>query len=129
MVGHWSDQYVGQPYIKEVADCAALAARVSEEVFGKTIGLPTSHATTLRAQTKQILDLQADFAKKIPAPRDGQPVLFYGRGRLCHIGIMCWLSGEWWVLHADQTCGFVVRQRLREITRLHYQTEGFYQWL
>lgn len=129
MVAHWSDRFVGSPYVPETGDCAALAARVSEEVFGKQIPLPTQHATTLREQTRQIKDLQADFARRIPAALDGQPALFVGRGRLCHIGIMCWLANEWWVLHADQGSGFVVRQRLRDMTRLHFQLEGFYQWL
>ncbi|SOE48112.1 hypothetical protein ODI_R1242 [Orrella dioscoreae] len=41
---------------------------------------------------------------------------------------MCWLAGEWWVLHADQSAGSVLRQRLRDVTRLHFQLEGFYAW-
>lgn len=125
---HWSDKYIGEPYVPEVGDCAALAAKVNYEQFKKLPDLPNSHADTLRDQSKQIVELKDDLAVKIDEPFDGCPVLLIGRGRLCHIGVMCWIANEWWVLHADQSAGFVVRQRLRELTRLHYKVEGFYQW-
>lgn len=126
---HWSDRYVGEPYIPEVADCAALAERVAREVFGIEVGLPTGHATTYRAQAKQIIELKYSYAEAINEPFDGCPVLFIGRGHLCHAGVMCWLAHEWWVLHADQSCGYVVRQRLRDVTRLHWKLEGYYRWI
>lgn len=126
---HWSDKYVGIPYIPETGDCAVLAVRVAKEVFGKDISLPVSHAATIRAQAKQINDLKDDYAERIDAPVDGQPVLLVGRGHSCHIGIMCWIAGEWWVLHANQSFQFVTRERLRDITRIHYRVEGFYKWL
>lgn len=125
---HWSDKYVGEPYVPEIGDCAALAARVNHDRFKKLPELPNSHAVTLREQAKQIVELKDDLAVKIDEPFDGCPVLLVTRGRLCHIGVMCWIANDWWVLHADQSAGFVVRQRLREMTRLHYKVEGFYQW-
>lgn len=125
---HWSDKYVGQPYIPETGDCAALAERVQREVFGKQIGLPTSHATTLRDMTAQILELQDSYAEKIDTPFDGCPALFIGRGRLCHIGVMCWLANEWYALHANQSFGFVTREPLRTLTQIHFKLEGFYKW-
>ena len=126
---HWSDRYVGLPYVPETGDCAALAERVAREVFGQVIGLPVSHASGYREQAKQIKELQADYAVRVDEPFDGGPVLFMGRGRTCHIGVMCWLAGEWWVLHARQDYGEVVRERLRDMTRISFQVEGFYKWL
>lgn len=128
MVMHWSDKYIGLPYILGSFDCAALAAQVSKEVFKYPIGLPGDHSVTLRGQTKQILTHKDDLAYKIEQPIDGCPALFYGRGRLCHIGVMCWIANDWWILHADQTSGFVIRQRLRDMTRIHYTLEGYYKW-
>ena len=125
---HWSDKYVGLPYVQGTGDCAALAEVVAREVFGKVVGLPVSHASTYREQAKQILELRDDYAVRLPVAKDGCPALFIGRGRLCHIGVMCLIAGEWWVLHADQTAGFVVRQRLRDVTRIHFQLEGYYAW-
>lgn len=127
-MGHWSDKYLGEAYIPEIADCAVLAVRVAKEVFGKDISLPTAHAATIRAQAKQIDDLKDVYALKINAPVDGCPVLLIGRGLSCHIGLMCWMAGEWWVLHANQSFQFVTRERLRDVTRIHYRLEGFYQW-
>jgi len=125
---HWSDKYVGLAYVPETGDCAALAAKVSKEVFGVTPNLPASHATTLRDQSAQIVDCKDELADRIDSPVDGCPALFIGRGRLCHIGVMCWLAHEWWVLHADQSAGSVIRQRLRDLTRIHFKLEGYYRW-
>lgn len=125
---HWSDRYVGLPYVPETGDCAALAAKVSHEVFGKVPPMPSSHAVGLRDQTAQIIEHRDELADRVEHPTDGCPALFVGRGRLCHIGVMCWLAGEWWVLHADQSAGAVLRQRLRDLTRLHWKLEGYYRW-
>jgi hypothetical protein len=128
-MSHWSDPYVGIAYIPEVADCAVLAVRVAKEVFGKDIALPVAHAATIRAQAKQIDDLKDDYAIRIDAPVDGCPVLLVGRGHSCHIGLMCWIAHEWYVLHANQSFKAVTRERLRDITRMDYKVEGYYQWL
>lgn len=125
---HWSDKYVGLPYVPETGDCVALAVRVAREVFGVEPQVPTSHARTLREQTAQILEYREEVAERIAEPFDGCPALFVGRGRLCHAGVMCWLAGEWWVLHADQSAGAVIRQRLRDMTRVHFKLEGYYKW-
>lgn len=125
---HWSDPYIGLPYIVETGDCAALAERVAREVFGKAVCLPASHASTYRDQAKQIIESRDSYATRIDKPVDGCPALFVGRGCLCHIGVMCWIAGEWHVLHADQSAGFVLRQRLRELTRIHFKLEGYYAW-
>lgn len=125
---HWSDKYVGLPYIRETGDCAVLAERVAREVLTKTVGLPAGHATDYLDQAKQIAELKDDYAERVEAAIDGQPVLLIGRGHDCHIGVMCWLSGEWWVLHANQDFGAVTRERLRTLTRIHFKVEGFYRW-
>ena len=125
---HWSDRYLNQPYIRETGDCAVLAERVAREVLRKIVGLPAGHATDFRDQAKQIAELKDDYAERIDAPADGSPVLLIGRGQECHIGVMCWIAHEWWVLHANQDFGAVTRERLRVLTRLHFKVEGFYRW-
>lgn len=128
-MAHWSDAYVGRAYIPEVGDCAALAEQVAHEVLGLTIGLPASHASGYRSQAKQILELKDSYAVKIDEPQDGQPILLIARGRVCHIGVMCFISSQWWVLHADQSAGMVIRQKLSDVTRLHFMVEGYYKWI
>lgn len=128
MVAHWSDKYIGKPYVAGELDCAVLAVDVAHDVLNMGVALPTDHSTHYLGQSREILRYKDDLADKIDSPEDGHPALFYGRGRLCHIGIMCHISGDWWVLHADQMSGFVVRQRLRDMTRIIYKLEGFYKW-
>lgn len=125
---HWSDKYVGEPYIPGEGDCAALAAKVALEVLGIADSLPVPHASGHRNQAKQVYEHKDNLAVRVDAPIEGHPILFNARGQTCHIGVACWLAGEWWVLHADQGIGFVIRERLRDMTRFRYSTEGFYKW-
>lgn len=125
---HWSDQYLNLPYVPETGDCAAIAAMVAREVLGINADIPGSHEVTLRAQAAQIARVKADFAERVDGPIEGHPVLLLSRGDLFHIGVMCRLAGEWWVLHADKTFGAVIRQRLRFMTMIDYKIEGFYRW-
>lgn len=125
---HWSDKYVNQPYVPETGDCAAFAERVAREHLGITVGLPDGHATALRAQAAQIMAHRGDFAAQIDEPAEGHPVLLRSRGDLFHIGVMCHLANEWWVLHADKGFGAVIRQPLRRMLMVDYTLEGFYRW-
>lgn len=125
---HWSDNYVGRDYVAGRQDCAALAETVAREVLGMVVALPGERRGGVFGPAAQIARHKANVAERIDAPHDGQPVLLIARGRLQHIGVMCHLAGEWWVLHADQAAGFVVRQRLRDLPRHGYTVEGFYRW-
>lgn len=125
---HWSDPYLNRPYTPETGDCAVLAECIAREHLGKVVGLPSGHATNYSDQAKQIAELKDDYAERVDAPIDGQPVILIGRGHECHIGIMCWIAGEWYVIHANQDFGAVTRERLRALTRIHFKVEGFYRW-
>jgi hypothetical protein len=126
---HWSDKYVGQPYVAEVGDCAGLAAKVARDVLGIDCGLPSSHATGLREQSAQVMANKDALAVRVDKPADAQPALFLARGRLAHIGVVCLIGSEVWILHADQSAGAVVRERLTRMTEFRYTLEGFYKWL
>lgn len=125
---HWSDKYLNLPYVPETGDCAAIAALIAREMLGINADIPDSHEVTLRAQAAQIARVKSDYAERVDEPIEGHPVLLLSRGDLFHIGVMCRLAGEWWVLHADKTFGAVIRQRLRFMTMIDYKIEGFYRW-
>ncbi len=125
---HWSDKYLNQPYVAETGDCAAFAERVASEHLGIVLGLPDGHATALRAQAAQIVAHRGEFAEPVAEPVEGHPVLLRARGDLFHIGVMCQLANEWWVLHADKGFGAVIRQPLRRMLMVDYKLEGFYRW-
>lgn len=126
---HWTDRYIGKPYIAGVADCMNLAEQVANEVLGIYPGIPTTHETSLRGQAEQLDRLKADYAERVDKPIDAQPVLFVARGRFFHCGVVALIGGETWVLHNDSAAGMVVCQRLRDMTRWAYVLDGFYKWL
>ncbi len=126
---HWAERYVGEPYIEGENDCAALAARVQFEVFGRRIGLPTERLSDHRGWSRQIEIHRADYAIPTDLPQDGDAVLMIGRGRLNHIGIYAHINGSGYVLHAMKSAGHVVLHRIRDLDRYGLQVEGFYKWL
>ncbi|MGL6046621.1 MAG: hypothetical protein ACRC02_09175, partial [Vogesella sp.] len=71
-------------------------------------------------------------AERVPSPLDGHPVLMLARGRLQHIGVACDIGGTWYVLHADDGFGEVIRRPLRQREGVHFVDdcviEGFYKW-
>lgn len=128
-MAHWTDRYIGKPYIAGVADCMNLAEQVANEVLGIYPGIPASHETSLRGQAKQLAELKWNYARRVDAPIEAQPVLFVARGRFFHCGVAAIIGGETWVLHNDQSAGMVVCQRMRDLTRWAYSLEGYYRWI
>ncbi len=127
MGSHWSDAYIGRPYVVDEFDCAALAAEVARDRFGVAVCLP-QRAAGLRATSQQIDELQDDFAEPIDRPQEGCPVLMRCRGRLSHVGVYCEIGGEPWVLHAMKNAGHVVRHRLRDLARVNLDVVGYFRW-
>lgn len=125
---HWSDRYLGRPYIPGEFDCAALAMCVQWEVFGRTVRIPAEHATGIRAQSAQININAAVVADPIDKPSEGDAVLMKARGLLSHVGVYCVINGEPHVLHAMRNAGQVVRHRLRDLKLQGLTVEGFYAW-
>ena len=128
-MAHWSDRYIGRPYIAGTADCAWLAEQVACDVLGIHPGLPASHEKSLRGQAEQLARLKDGYAVRVDAPIDAHPVLFIARGRFYHVGAVALIGGEIWALHNDQSAGMVVCQRLRDMTRWAFEFEGWYRWI
>lgn len=126
---HWTDAYIGRPYLPGVADCMNLAEEVAIDVLKIHPGVPTVHETTLRGQASQLARLKDSYAVRVDGPIEAQPVLFVARGRFFHCGAVSIINGEVWVLHNDSTAGAVVLQRLRDMTRWAYVLDGYYKWL
>lgn len=131
-MAHWSDAYVGREYSADDFDCSDLAQTVASEVLGRTVHLPPHHARTPFGRNVQIRAYRDDLAARVSAPSDGHPVVLLARGRMQHLGVMCWIGGAWWVLHADDGFGEVIRQRLRRGNGVDSVdgcvVEGYYEW-
>lgn len=127
-MAHWSDAFLGERYVKGENDCAALAQRAVRAASGMEIDLPTTRASGWRGYTAQILAARDGLAERTERPCDGDGVLMVGRARLNHIGVLCVINGERWVLHAMEKPGEVVRHRVRDLEKLGLAVEGYYRW-
>lgn len=126
---HWSQRFVGEPYVSRENDCAVLAERVQREIFKRDIRLPTERAVRGMGFAEQIDSLKADYACRVTTPIEGDAVIMYCRGRPSHIGIYCEIAGEAWVLHAVRNAGQVMLTRVRELEAYGLAVEGYYRWI
>lgn len=127
-MAHWTEAYVGQPYVEGDNDCAALAIRVQAAVFGRDISDLIEREHGLRAQSAQIEAVKAAYAEQVAVPQEGDAVLMRARGVLSHIGIYTEIEGVCYVLHAMRNAGQVCLHRLRALEGLGLAVEGFYRW-
>lgn len=125
---HWSDRYLGEPYLEGKFDCADFAVRVQREIFGRTVVLPSDHGSGPFGRTAVLSANQDDYLREIVGPEDGCAILFKVVGRVQHMGVLCIIAGEMWVLHNQKGLG-VTRKRLREMASLGYEVMGFYAWI
>lgn len=124
-MAHWTDAYIGLPYIAGEQDCAAVVARVQREVFGRAVTVPAERADGPFGKSAQIAQGAQDLADPVTEPAEGDAVLMQVRG-LWHVGV--WFhQGEPWVLHALRSSGQVVSHRLRDLAGLGIRVEGFYR--
>lgn len=123
---HWSDKYVGIPYQKGETDCAAIAVRVQSEVFNKVVNVPSERWARIH-RADQIQDLKDDFAIRTNDPKDGDGVLLICRGTPSHIGLVCEINNQRWILHSVKMMG-VVRHKEIDLWRYNLTVEGYYKW-
>lgn len=134
-MGHWSDRYVGRPFVEGVFDCGELARAVQREVFGREVAIPSERwyagkegAARLRAMASQVEAGIGALAKPVAEPREGDLVMMYSGSKVMHAGIYCMRVAEPWVLHAAERLGQVVLMRLRDLEERGYRVEGYYRW-
>jgi hypothetical protein len=137
-MAHWSDRFVGMRYVPDEFECGDFAVRVQREVFGREIRLPTGRLPGAMGRARKLAEHRDEFAQRIDehAAVEGDGVLINTRGLDQHIGVLCEIGGERWVMHnlsvaenAARYCGQVVRHRLREMVARGYKIEGFYRWI
>lgn len=127
---HWSEPYIGAPYVHGAADCLALFVRVSREVFGREIpdGATIDRAVSRLGRAAQMSDGVESLGQVTESPKEGDAVLMICAGRPSHIGVYCLVDNEPSVLHAMENAGMVVRHAIRELPRYALRLEGFYTW-
>lgn len=127
---HWSQKYIGQPYVAGEADCARLVCQVRREVFGQPVPdeAEIERKASRLARVVQLTDGVDAFGQRTELPQEGDAVLMVCRARPSHIGVYCVVDGEPAVLHAMENAGMVVLHKLRDLSRVFLEVEGFYKW-
>lgn len=126
-LGHWSDAYVGRPYVRGEQDCGHLAAAVAREVYGRDVRLPEARPRNSAELSDLVARLRADHGERVAQPAEGDAVLMLCGARW-HVGVFLRLAGEDWVLHNLKGVGSAVRTRLRGLEALGLRVEGYYRW-
>lgn len=128
-MAHWSARYVGRPYVAGADDCAALAAAVQREVFGRDVALPAERPSHLPEAAKMIAAVERDHGRPIAEPVEGCIVLMRKgqHARPWHVGVYFAQGGEGWVLHATSRAG-AIATRIRQLPALGLSVEGYYEW-
>lgn len=125
---HWSEKYLGMPYKKGEFDCADLAMLVRREVFGHTVNMPTIHGDGPFERSHTVAQYSKDLITPTEKPEDGDCVLMKVFQRLQHVGILCIIAHEQFVLHNADGVG-TVRWRVRSLPTWGYVVEGYYKWI
>ena len=127
---HWSDTYIGEPYVTGDADCARLIARVRQEIYGLPVpdDVEVDRAASRLGRVGQMSDLVDLYGQRTDDPDEGDVVLMLCRARPSHVGVYCVVDNEPCVLHAMENAGMVVRHRLRDLPKVFLTVEGFYKW-
>lgn len=127
---HWSDNYIGEPYVTGDADCARLIARVRQEIYGLPVpdDVEVDRAASRLGRVGQMSDLVDLYGQRTDDPDEGDVVLMLCRARPSHVGVYCVVDNEPCVLHAMENAGMVVRHRLRDLPKVFLTVEGFYKW-
>lgn len=127
---HWSEQYIGDPYVLGDADCARLIARVRREVYELPVpsDVEVDRAASRLGRVGQMGDLVTMYGQRTDNPKEGDVVLMLCRSRPSHVGVYCEIDNEPCVLHAMENAGMVVRHRLRDLPKVFLTVEGFYKW-
>lgn len=133
---HWSDKYLGRPYLRGEFDCADLVVEVAQAEFGRAVALPR-HAESVRARDKQIERLTGELGRRLDGaagelPQDGDIVLMKAAGRRLslghHIGLVAVLPLAVCALHCLAGVG-VARQPIDCLAARGLEVTGFYRWL
>lgn len=129
-MAHWSESYIGSPYIHNELDCGNLVTRVRKEVFHLPVpeAMEMKREESLTAKLRQIKNLFSEYGEKTDTPQEGDAVLMYCAGRPGHIGVYCEVNNDKCVLHAMEKAGMVVLHRISDLERYFLKVEGYYKW-
>ena len=131
-MAHWTEKWLGRPYVEGEHDCMHFLRDVLAHEFGRHLKLPERHATRRRAMARQIADhIDEAAAPMICPPDEGDGILMSVLGSTLgghHVGLCATPGGEPHVLHCVVDLGSVLWP-LQGLDGRGWQVEGAYRWL
>ena len=131
-MAHWSERYVGLAYIEGGFNCAELVRQVQAEVFGRLVRYPAEQPADYRGQARMLREELPRHVVPIAVsetPEDGDGMVLIARGYAEHIGVLCQINAEPYVLHNFIRGGMVVLHRLSDLPSQGIKLEGVYRWI
>jgi hypothetical protein len=102
---HWTQAYVGLPYIMGVGECGHRAALVWRERFGFEVEAAPAHGDMAAAQTLIKAELAGPKWSPVQQPAEGDAVIMWKGDRVAHVGI--WVAPGH-VLHCTRKDGMIL---------------------
>ena len=128
---HWSEKYIGRPWINGEFDCADLVREVVLEIRGIQVDLPADREWR-GLEPQALIDLGESVAAATATPIDGDCVLMkiVGNRRSLgsHVGVFGAVEGSPWVLHANESFGAMFCP-VSHLPRLQFSLVGYYRWI
>lgn len=126
-MSHWTENYIGRRYEKNVYDCASLVMDVQRDVFGRDVPDYGTRPDLRSAQHALLAEEAARLTRRVDVPHEGDAVQILVSGTITHVGVYVNIDGEGWVLHNIKKLG-VILTRVRDLARYSWRLEGYYAW-
>ncbi len=131
MAGHWTETYVGRPYLEGDHDCATLVETVLRERFAINASLPPA-ARSIRARDQQVAEEVTTRWIQVLCPREGDVAVMRATGRLRtlgnHIGVHVDVVGSGHVLHCAAGVGTCLHA-VAALSERGLEVCGSFRWL
>lgn len=128
---HWTDAWLGRPWVEGRFECTDLVVAVEDEHFGRRLDWPAP-AASLRARDAQWQGLAGEYAAPVPdaEARDGDVAHLTSVGYrlgVHHLGVLCVLpDAERRILHCARGLGTCLH-RPADVAAMGWELQGYYR--
>ncbi len=120
---HWTQAYVGLPYIMGVGECGHRAALVWRERFGFEVEAAPAFGDMAAAQNLIKAELAGSNWQPVLRPEEGDAVIMWKGARIAHVGV--WVAPGH-VLHCTRRDGMVLTP-VEELDGQGFRVFGYFR--